>query len=297
MIGDISTVADTRFFGAVKARARIIKCHGPGVGERQFDGPVAYAILDGTGGGVMVSRADARGESRPALPEHISLVPAGTPIRLEVRQATSFRELVVEIPTRPGLVPACNLPVIDCARLMLADRDMLHAADLIAAECLSARPSDPVYGGGLSIVFLKALWRMAVPGALSHRRGGLAQWQLRRVTDFLEANLANGARIADLALLVNLSPSYFNRAFKSSTGMTPQAWLRAARIRRVQELLMDGGTSLANVAQATGFSDQAHLTRTFGQATGESPGAWRRARQAPSPLRRSPQIALNAAAR
>jgi AraC-like DNA-binding protein len=34
----------------------------------------------------------------------------------------------------------------------------------------------------------------------------------------------------------------------------------------------------AEVADACGFADQSHLTRTFRRATGDTPGAWRRER-------------------
>jgi transcriptional regulator GlxA family with amidase domain len=51
------------------------------------------------------------------------------------------------------------------------------------------------------------------------------------------------------------------------------------RITRAQQLLLDGELSLAQIAFATGFSEQSHLTRVFRSIVGVSPGSWRRDRR------------------
>jgi len=275
-----TTAEGMRRWGELAARARVMQCRGRHVSERVFDNPVVVVILETIGGVVQISCGDDEQESHTARSAHVSLVPAGTRIRLDAQGDSLFREVVIEITPRRISTPAGRLSAVfrsdSDPRTMLLDRDVLHAAELIAADCLSDQPDDRVYGEGLSIVLLKALSRLTDPAAATYTQGGLAPWQLRRITGFLEDNLADGARIDALARLASLSSSYFSRAFKVSTGMTPQRWLRAARIRRAQELLVDGDISLVNIAQVTGFADQAHLTRMFRQATGESPGAWRR---------------------
>jgi AraC-like DNA-binding protein len=108
--------------------------------------------------------------------------------------------------------------------------------------------------------------------------GRLAPWQLRRVSEYLNAHMAEDVQLHVLSGLVNLSRSYFSRAFKASTGLAPHQWLLHARIAKAKQLMLDGGRPLAQVAVDVGFADQAHFTRTFGRAVGESPGAWRRNR-------------------
>src|SRR5215831_2620297 len=48
------------------------------------------------------------------------------------------------------------------------------------------------------------------------RAGRLAPWQERRLKTHIEANLNVSLTTADLAGVVNLSPSHFSRAFKKS---------------------------------------------------------------------------------
>jgi AraC family transcriptional regulator len=110
-------------------------------------------------------------------------------------------------------------------------------------------------------------------------RGGLAPRQKRRVIEHIEANLDKSLTCTMLAELVGLSTSYFNRAFKSSFGRSPHAYLIWRRVERAQDLLLATNEPISQIALACGLADQCHLCRLFRKLAGESPAAWRRARQ------------------
>jgi AraC family transcriptional regulator len=114
-------------------------------------------------------------------------------------------------------------------------------------------------------------------------QGGLAPWQLRRVLSHIEANLDTTIRNTDLALLVHLSPFYFNVAFRRSTGNSPREYIIRRRIERAQGLMLSTDASLSDIAITCGHADQPHFTRLFKKVVGESPAAWRRARANPRP--------------
>jgi AraC-like DNA-binding protein len=107
-------------------------------------------------------------------------------------------------------------------------------------------------------------------------RGGLAPWQLRRVTDFMREHASHDLVLEDLSALVDLSPKHFARAFRQSTGLPPHRWMVNQRIERARELLALGEASIAEIALACGFADQSHFTVAFRKATGVTPGAFRR---------------------
>lgn len=109
------------------------------------------------------------------------------------------------------------------------------------------------------------------------RHGGLAPWQERRAREMIAAHLSKEISLAEIAAACNLSLSYFSKAFKTSTGTTPNAWLQACRIDKARELLCRGNLDFSQIALACGFADQSHLIRAFRRATGVTPGAWRRA--------------------
>ncbi|MGT2440734.1 helix-turn-helix domain-containing protein [Bradyrhizobium betae] len=109
--------------------------------------------------------------------------------------------------------------------------------------------------------------------------GQLAPWQLRRSIDFITAHLDGDPTIAELAGQCGLSPGYFARAFRRTTGVTAHQWLMRKRVERAQELLVRGRLGLAEVAVICGFADQSHLSRVFTKFNGMSPGRWRQRNQ------------------
>ena len=117
--------------------------------------------------------------------------------------------------------------------------------------------------------------------AQAHVRGGLAPWQVRKVTSFIETNLDSSIRSKNLASVVRLSPCHFSRVFRNSFGDSPSEYVIRRRIERAQGLMLSTDASLSQIALECGFADQAHLCRLFRRIVGESPGIWRRARVSP----------------
>jgi transcriptional regulator GlxA family with amidase domain len=107
-------------------------------------------------------------------------------------------------------------------------------------------------------------------------RGGLAPWQKRKVEAYVASRLEGSILVQELAAIVSLSANHFSRAFKTSFGESPHAYITRARIARARNLMLTTPDSLSQIALACGFADQAHLCRVFRPATGTTPGAWRR---------------------
>lgn len=109
-----------------------------------------------------------------------------------------------------------------------------------------------------------------------HERGGLATWQVKRVSGYIEANLDSSFRTADLSAIVRLSTAHFCRAFKKSFGETPLVYVRRQRMRRAQIMMLSSPEPLSRIAVDCGMSDQAHFTHTFRKVVGITPSVWRR---------------------
>jgi AraC family transcriptional regulator len=105
---------------------------------------------------------------------------------------------------------------------------------------------------------------------------GLAPWQTRKVTEFIDASLDSTIRLRDCASKARLSTSYFSHAFKATFGTTVCHYIRRRRIERAQRLMLQSNEPLSQVALACGFADQAHYCRVFRDVVGLSPNAWRR---------------------
>jgi AraC-like DNA-binding protein len=94
---------------------------------------------------------------------------------------------------------------------------------------------------------------------------------VRRVREYLEANLAPAPCLHDLAGVANLSRFHLLRVFRRDTGLAPHEYLTQLRIERAKRLLA-AGEPISAVALAVGFSDQSHLNRRFKRLVGVTPG-------------------------
>jgi AraC family transcriptional regulator len=147
-----------------------------------------------------------------------------------------------------------------------------------AEECV--RRASAVLRVDLSVAISDVV--VPLPSAAPSRpiRGGLAPWQIRRVTTHIETNLGAAITTNDLAALARLSSWHFCRAFRNSVGDSPHGYVMRRRVERAQGLMLTTNATLGQIAADCGLTDQAHFSKLFRRFVGESPGAWRRARAA-----------------
>ena len=97
-----------------------------------------------------------------------------------------------------------------------------------------------------------------------------------RIRAFLHDGGAADATLADVATAAGCSRFVAYRAFRGRYGLPPSEYQRLLRLRTARRALA-GGAAIADAAAASGFADQAHLTRWFRRCYGITPGAYRAA--------------------
>ena len=122
---------------------------------------------------------------------------------------------------------------------------------------------------GLLLSLLAAVMREGAGGS----REDAVPADINRARELIDDDPAAPLTLAELAELCGLSHFRFLRAFTKATGLTPHAYLMQRRIQEARRLIA-AGTSLAEAAFASGFSDQSHMTRLFVRNFGVSPGAY-----------------------
>lgn len=102
---------------------------------------------------------------------------------------------------------------------------------------------------------------------------GCERQAVRLTRSFIDEHFAGSITLEELGRLTKLSPFHLHRVFRRQTGMPPHAYQIQVQVNRAKQLLLRG-RPLAEVALATGFADQSHLTRHFRRLVGVTPGRY-----------------------
>ena len=104
---------------------------------------------------------------------------------------------------------------------------------------------------------------------------GLTARQVRRVTDYVLAHLDQDLSLPALAQQIGFSPYHFARQFRRATGESPHQFVLDLRIEHARQLLHETKLPLAQIALASGFANQSHLTQAFKRSIGLTPATYR----------------------
>jgi AraC-like DNA-binding protein len=85
--------------------------------------------------------------------------------------------------------------------------------------------------------------------------------------------------VDELGHKVGLSRSALHERFVERVGMPPMQYLANWRMQLGANLLRDGNTTVAAIAQETGYDSEAAFSRAFKRLSGQPPAAWRRAQR------------------
>ena len=182
----------------------------------------------------------------------------------------------------PSKMP--TLPQADVAgtrlspRLFFEDTTLWDTAVKLRKQIESAGSDNRLYFEALGVVLAHELVRLnaGIRPVEAPVRGGLAGWQQRIVTSYIEEHLSEQIPLATLARLVRLSPYYFCRAFKQSLGMPPHRYHNSRRIEHAKTLLAKPELSVTEIGLTVGFSETSSFTAAFRKATGQTPTGYHR---------------------
>jgi len=161
-------------------------------------------------------------------------------------------------------------------RLFFEDPTIWSTAAKLKQAIQSPCIENKLYIEALGVVLIHELMRLnrGAPREQVQIRGGLAAWQERVVTTYIDEHLAEQIPLATLAQLARLSTYYFCRAFKQSFGVPPHRYHIQRRIEQAKILLAGRKHSVTEVGLALGFSETSSFTATFRKITGQTPSGY-----------------------
>lgn len=144
----------------------------------------------------------------------------------------------------------------------------------VAAQFCRAMSSDTVHPLKFEELAIAAARRLvAAPLTVDRARiVPLDDRRMRRVIDFIEANIQSEITLEDMASETAVSVFHFAKRFRATTGTSPYAFVIARRMSRAMQLLRQQGWPVSRVAQAVGYSQVGHFRRQFVVQWGQLPG-------------------------
>ncbi len=105
--------------------------------------------------------------------------------------------------------------------------------------------------------------------------------RFKKMLLYLQQNHAAYFCLDEMASHIGLSRSECCRYFKRKSGQTISDYLRQYRIHRSLELLTESDSSISQIAQRCGFSNQSYYTKEFRRLTGTTPKQYRLKQRTP----------------
>jgi AraC family transcriptional regulator len=99
--------------------------------------------------------------------------------------------------------------------------------------------------------------------------------RLRRVLDYIAANIEDNITLVNLAGISGYSTFHFARKFALAMGVPPHRYISGIRMEKAMAELAAGKLPLAEIALNAHFSSQASFTRAFHRTTGMTPKEYR----------------------
>jgi AraC family transcriptional regulator len=203
------------------------------------------------------------------------MTPAGAPARWHKSSPSRH----VAIYYGPGALRSDDEPAL--GSVLLGERPLLNLTvpglrpwvDQLVEELNRADEHQ-----GIAIDSIARMLLVRVSRHVLHAPGpaqGVDAATMARLHDYVREHLGERLRVADLAAQAGMPAFRFTQACRQQTGLLPHEFVMAVRLERTRHLLRSTSLSLAEIAQACGFSSQQHLTHAMRRHTGTTPARYR----------------------
>jgi AraC family transcriptional regulator len=151
------------------------------------------------------------------------------------------------------------------------DPSLTRIAEVLDAEAAANHPNGMLFWSSVTDALLEHLAAHHLSAAPASPQGLMHASALKRLEDFILSNLAEPLDLGSLAAVVRCNRFHFARRFRATVGVSPHRYVVRRRLQRARALLRAGEDSLAQIAAATGFTDQSHLSNWIRRVYGTTP--------------------------
>jgi AraC family transcriptional regulator len=159
----------------------------------------------------------------------------------------------------------------------LRDSQIARLIESLRADIAAGSPTGRLFGESIAAALSAHIAQQysVTETRLEEFRGGLSPARLKRVLEYIDANLADNLVLDRLAEVAGLNLYHFARGFRQSTGLSPHQHVLRKRIERAKEFLRSSHLSVLEASARTGFVDQSHFSKVFRRIVGIAPSKYR----------------------
>ncbi|MBP1754211.1 MAG: hypothetical protein H6Q59_609 [Firmicutes bacterium] len=97
---------------------------------------------------------------------------------------------------------------------------------------------------------------------------------VKATKEYLENHYSEDISLEDVAEQVNISPQYFSKLIKKTTGFNFIDWLSMLRVKKAKELLTNSNLTVKEVCFMVGYKDPNYFSRIFKKRIGITPSEY-----------------------
>ena len=112
--------------------------------------------------------------------------------------------------------------------------------------------------------------------AVTNLKAEIETKPIRIAKKYIQDNFSKPLKLDDISSMLGFNSSYFSGLFKKETGEKFSDYLSQVRINQAKQLLVQEILSVADIAEAVGYTDLKHFSKLFKRIAGINPTEFRK---------------------
>ena len=263
------------YVGYYQSGAPLVARSNPGRHDYWINLPLEEPISATIGTETMICGPQQAFVSSPTLSYVVRTHGRGARVHVQITEERLNRQLTALLGEAPS-VPVVFTGLIDLTKGYGRSLGMYVGLAISDLEGSDALQNNPIVTG----LFEECITTKLLLGhpnnysdVLCRRQKSIAPASVKRVMEYLNAELASPVGIADLVVVSGVAGRTLFKHFKDAYGVSPMQYLRSVRLDKVREALLCAAhaESVSAIALGLGFTHLGRFSVEYRRRYGESP--------------------------
>ncbi|MFY0657192.1 MAG: helix-turn-helix domain-containing protein [Neptunomonas phycophila] len=172
--------------------------------------------------------------------------------------------------------PFCENDFLDGLKIQHGDQFIELLMQALLTDLVAGCPTGPLASESIIAAIVRRLQNEDAYNIIHNAGKSMPHKMIRQAQDYIESRLSEKLHLDEIAASVDLSTRQLSRLFKAHNLCSPYEYVLRRRINRAIEIISTSRQPLENIAIATGFANNKHMTVSFRKIVGKTPSQFRR---------------------